>query len=142
MNDFLLHIVIPVTVKVQPTIPGAQIKFCLLLEGKMADSSRTYHLRKTCTNYDVTSNLKQRRHTEVVKIQSKGLMSSRSSHSSNFSAWIERFKSLDFVKDAHDRHPGEAQVCWNLWYCKVIALLNRTWYSWLVIWNCVEYNIL
>ena len=77
----------------------------------MADSGQKYHLKKTCANYDITSSLKQMKHGEVVKRQSKGLMSARSSHSNNFSAWIERFKSLDFVKDTYDEQPGEAQVC-------------------------------
>ena len=69
-----------------------------------------YHLKKTCANYDITSSLRQKKHGEVMKRQSQGLMSARSSHSNNFSAWIERFKSLDFVKDTYDEQPGEAQV--------------------------------
>ena len=84
----------------------------------MEDASRPYHMKSNCTNYDVTSNLKQNKHGEVLKMQSIGLMSARSPNTSNFSAWIERFKSFDFVKDALDEQPGEAQVsCKQQEYC-------------------------
>lgn len=77
----------------------------------MADDVGLCHLKKTCTNHDVTSNLKQRKHEQVLGKQSRGVMSARVPHSHNFSAWIERFKSLDFVDQGTGENlMGEAQV--------------------------------
>ena len=61
----------------------------------MADREDGYHLKKTCINNDVTSNLKQIRKRDAAIKQSKGFISSRSVHPSSFTAWVECFKSTD-----------------------------------------------
>ncbi|XP_065055613.1 uncharacterized protein LOC135684132 isoform X2 [Rhopilema esculentum] len=73
-------------------------------------SSGSYHLKTNCTNVDVTSNLKQRRHGEAIRMQSKGLIANRSAYSSDFSAWIECFKNIDVGPCDLHIGPGQAHV--------------------------------
>ena len=73
-------------------------------------SSGSYHLKTNCTNVDVTSNLKQRRHGEAIRMQSKGLIANRSAYSSGFSAWIECFKNIDVGPCDLHVGPGQAHV--------------------------------
>eukprot|EP00112_Aurelia_sp_Birch-Aquarium-sp1_P023099 Seg675.36 transcript_id=Seg675.36/GoldUCD/mRNA.D3Y31 product="Coiled-coil domain-containing protein 15" protein_id=Seg675.36/GoldUCD/D3Y31 len=75
---------------------------------KMADRADGYHLKKTCSNSDVTSNLKQIRKRDASIQQSKGFISSRSVHPSSFTAWIECFKST--TDEADEVSGGPAQI--------------------------------
>ena len=92
-----------------PIIPGAQIEIFLFVDMKMADREDGYHLKKTCINNDVTSNLKQIRKRDAAIKQSKGFISSRSVHPSSFTAWIECFKSTD-ENDGSSCGPAQVPV--------------------------------